>query len=171
MKKLLGIVVLGLLYCNLSLAKEIYIACTVGMVEDRSSKKIRTKSGIDKEFGFQYFKFDNKNSEITIHEQIGSQKPSKVGSIIIDYKGKDMIEFEIKDNNSIDKYKLMTWDLSNKSAWEDFKFEGSVYIKSEKTTFDYNFKSTICIAPLKKGKLLQPPKDKKEYNRWIKRGY
>jgi hypothetical protein len=67
--------------------------------------------------------------------------------------------------------KLMTWDLSNKSAWEDFKFEGSVYIKSEKTTFDYNFKSTICIAPLKKGKLLQSPKDKKEYNRWIKRGY
>jgi hypothetical protein len=171
MKKLLGILVLGLLWCNVTLAEEFYIACTVGMVEDKSSKKIRTAGGDEKEFGFQYFKFDNTNSEITIHEQIGNKKPSKVGSIIIDYKGKEVVEFEIKNNDSVDTYKLMTSDLSDREAWENFKFEGTVYLKSESSTFDYDFKSTICLAPLKKGKVLQPPKDKKEYKKWIKRGY
>ena len=46
---------------------------------------------------------DNAKSEITIHEQIGSKKPSKVGSIIIDYEGKNFVEFEIKNSeNEID---------------------------------------------------------------------
>ena len=140
------------------------------MVEDRSSKKIPTQ-GEEKVFGFQYFKFDNEKSEITVHEQILDNKPSKVGSVILDYKGKSSVEFEIKDGTAIDKYKLMTWDLSDKEAWQDFEFESTVYLKSESKIYDYDFKSTICIAPMKKNKLLKPPKDKKEYKKWIKRGY
>ena len=170
MKKAILILVLGLLWCNVSLAEEFYIACTVGMVEDRSSKKIPTVQE-DKRFGFQYFKFDNEKSEITIHEQILDSKPSKVGSIIIDYKGKESVEFEIKDGDAIDKYKLMTWDLSDKEAWEYFKFESTVYLKSESTIYDYDFKSINCLAPMKKGKLLKPSKAKKKYKKWIKRGY
>ena len=35
MKKLLGILVLGLLWCNISFAEEIYFACLNVMVKDR----------------------------------------------------------------------------------------------------------------------------------------
>ena len=132
MNKLLGIVVLGLLWCNVSLAEEIYISCNVGMKDDRSTKKMRTlpkdKYKPIKRFGFQYFKFDNAKSEITIHEQIGSKKPSKVGSIIIDYEGKNFVEFEIKNSeNEIDKYKLYSRNLSNKGAWQSFNFRRCLF--------------------------------------------
>ena len=172
MKKLLGIVVLGLLWCNTTLAKEFYLACMVSMVEDRSTIKVPV-NGDENLFGFQYFKFDNTNSEITIHEQIDIEKPSEIGSIKIDYDGKKIIEFEIKNDGSIDTYKLMnSIDLSLiKYNWSDFKFESSVYLKSGSTTIDYDFKSTMCIAPLKKGKVLKSSKAKKVYKKWIKKGF
>ena len=176
MKKLLLIVVLGLLWCNVSLAEEIYISCNVGMKDDRSTKKMRTlpkdKYKPIKRFGFQYFKFDNAKSEITIHEQIGSKKPSKVGSIIIDYEGKNFVEFEIKNSeNEIDKYKLYSRNLSNKGAWQSFNFEGSVYLKSGSQVFDYDFRNTICLPPTKNGEIIKPPKDEKIYKKWIKKGF
>ena len=172
MKKLLGIIVLGLLLSGNAYAKEFYLACIVGMVEDRSTTKVPV-NGDKNEFGFQYFKFDNTNSEITIHEQIDSEKPSEIGSIKIDYDGKKVIDFEIKDEGSVDTYKLMnSIDLSLiKYNWSDFKFESSIYLKSGSATIDYDFKSTMCIAPLKKGKVLKPSKAKKLYKKWIKKGF
>tara|TARA_B100001094_G_C17677371_1_gene551728 strand:+ start:72 stop:584 length:513 start_codon:yes stop_codon:yes gene_type:complete len=170
MKKILGIIVLGLLYCNITFAKEFYLACMVSMVEDRSTIKLNINGDV---FGFQYFKFDNTNSEITIHEQIDIEKPAKIGSIKIDYDGKKIIDFEIKNEGSVDTYKLInSIDLSLiKYNWSDFRFESSVYLKSDSKTIDYDFKSTECIAPLKKGKVLKPSKAKKLYKKWIKKGF
>ena len=141
------------------------------MVDDRSPIKIPTDE--KKQIGFQYFKFDKTNYEITIHEQIFDQKPSKVGSIKINYDGKKIIEFEIKDKGSVDSYKLInTIDLSLiKYNWKDFKFESSVYLKSESSIFDYEFKSTSCLPPMKKGEVLKPSKAKKLYKKWIRKGY
>jgi len=180
MKKLLGIVVLGLLWCNITLASEFYLVCLNVMVDDRSPIKLFTNE--KKEIGFQYFKFDKTNYEITIHEQIFVKKPSRVGSIKINYDGKKIIEFEIKDKGSVDSYKLMnTIDLSLMNSidlslieynwWENFKFESSVYLKTESSIYDYDFKSTSCIPPMKKGEVLKPSKAKKLYKKWIRKGY
>ena len=171
MKKLSKIVVLSLLWCNITLASEFYLVCLNVMVDDRSPIKILTNE--KNEIGFQYFKFDKTNYEITIHEQIFVKKPSRVGSIKINYDGKKIIEFEIKDKGSVDSYKLMnTIDLSLiKYNWKDFKFESSVYLKSESSIFDYEFKSTFCLPPMKKGEVLKPSKAKKLYKKWIRKGY
>ena len=162
---------LGLLWCNITLASEFYLVCLNVMVDDRSPIKLFTNE--KKEIGFQYFKFDKTNYEITIHEQIFVKKPSRVGSIKINYDGKKIIEFEIKDKGSVDSYKLMnTIDLSLiKYNWKDFKFESSVYLKSESSIFDYEFKSTFCLPPMKKGEVLKPSKAKKLYKKWIRKGY
>ena len=170
MKKTISILIISIFCSATSFAEELYLACMAGMIEDRSTIKVPTNDE-DKVFGFQYFKFDNVKSEITIHEQIQNEKPSKVGSKIIDYIGKDNIEFEIKGDGSIDTYKLTSWDLSDKDSWQDFKFESSVYLKSGSTTIDYDFKSTMCIVPLKNGKVLKASKAKKIYKKWIKKGF
>ena len=170
MKKIISILIISIFCSATALAEELYLACMVGMIEDRSTVKVPTMDE-DKVFGFQYFKFDNVKSEITIHEQIDNEKPSKVGSKSIDYIGKDKIEFEIQGDGSLDTYKLTSWDLSDKDSWQDFKFESSVYLKSSSTIIDYDFKSTMCIAPLKNGKMLKASKAKKLYKKWIKKGF
>ena len=170
MKKIINILIISIFCSATALAEELYLACMVGMIEDRSTIKVPTMDE-DKVFGFQYFKFDNVKSEITIHEQIDNEKPSKVGSKSIDYIGKDEIEFEIQGDGSLDTYKLTSWDLSDKDSWQDFKFESSVYLKSSSTIIDYDFKSTMCIAPLKNGKMLKASKAKKLYKKWIKKGF
>ena len=60
--------------------EEIYFACLNVMVKDRSTID-NFQPG--EEYGFQYFKLDSNNSEITVHEQIYDDKPEKIGSIKI----------------------------------------------------------------------------------------
>ena len=168
MKKFLGILVLGLLWCNASFAEEIYFACLNVMVKDRSSIK-NFKPG--EEFGFQYFKLDGEKSEITVHEQTYDEKPEKIGSIKIDYQGKKTVEFDIRkeegDTIISDKFKLSSSGRFYKDeGYNNYSFEATVYVKTKSDILDYDFKSEMCVPP-KKG----PPKDKKIYKKWIRSGY
>ena len=167
MKKTLGILALGIFWCNASLAEEIYIACLSTMLKDRSNIE-NFNEGED--FGFNYFKLDSKKSEITVHEQILDDKPTKIGSKKIDYVGKNSIKFEIDRSNSsekmIDSFILTsTNNFTSKDGYPNYTFKGTVYVKSNSDIMDYDF-GGICIAPDKK-----PPKDKKVYKKWIKRGF
>ena len=172
MKKIFSLLIISIFCSTTAIAEELYLACVTSMIEDRSTIKVPTV-GEDKRFGFQYFKFDNAKSEITIHEQIQLEKPTKVGSKVIDYIGKDIIEFEIKGDDALDTYKLTSWDLSDKDSWQDFKFESSIYIKYDSDTIDYDFKSLSCIPPLneKDRKMLKASKAKRLYKKWIRKGF
>ena len=157
MKKSLAIILVSLLNCNVVFAEVIYFACLNVMVKDRSTIN-NFEPG--EEYGFQYFKLDSKNSEITVHEQIFDNKPEKIGSIKIDYQNKKTVEFDIrKTEGSVimsDKFKLTSKGRFYKDdGYENYSYEATTYVKTSSDIMDYDFKSTMCI----------PPKDpKKEKN-------
>ena len=167
MEKTLAIVFLSLLHCNVVFAEVIYFACLNIMVKDRST--INNFQPGD-EYGFQYFKLDSKNSEITVHEQISDNKPEKIGSIKIDYQGKETVEFDIRrtEGSTIisDKFKLSSKGRFYKDVgYENYSYEATTYVKTESDVMDYDFKSSMCIPPK------DSKKEEKIYKKWIKKGF
>tara|TARA_Y100000294_G_scaffold157947_1_gene159868 strand:- start:57 stop:566 length:510 start_codon:yes stop_codon:yes gene_type:complete len=169
MKRLLAylfiVLGLGLVF---SVNAEIYFACLNVMVKDRSTID-NFQPG--EEYGFQYFKLDSKNSEITVHEQIFDNKPEKIGSIKIDFQGKKTVEFDIREEDGgtiiSDKFKLSSKGRFYKDdGYDNYSFEATTYVKTKSDVMDYDFKSKMCIPPKD-----DPPKDKKIYKKWIKSGY
>ena len=148
--------------------EEIYFACLNVMVKDRSTID-NFQPG--EEYGFQYFKLDSNNSEITVHEQIYDDKPEKIGSIKIDFQGKKTVEFDIrrKEGTTIisDKFKLSSKGRFYKDdGYDNYSFEATTYVKTKSDVMDYDFKSKMCLPPKD-----EPPKDKKIYKKWIRSGY
>ena len=145
----------------------IYFACLNVLIKDRSTIK-NFEEG--EEYGFQYFKLDSENSEITVHEQIYDNKPEKIGSIKIDYQGKKTVEFDIRkeEGSTIisDKFKLSSVGRFYKDdGYENYSFEATTYVKTKSEVLDYDFKSKMCLPP----KNLK--KEEKIYKKWIKSGY
>ena len=167
MKKILRIVALSLLWCNIGNSEEIYLACLNVMVKDRSNIQ---NFSVGEEFGFQYFKIDTNKSEITVHEQIGEEKPDKIGTAKLDLQNKEVVEFEIRkeDGNVIisDKFRLTSKGRFFKDdGYENYSYEATTYVKTPPDILDYDFKSKACIPPK------DPKKEKKIYKKWIKKGY
>ena len=100
MKKLLIIIVYFLFQCNSLYAEEIYYVCLNSMVKDRGTTEA---FNVGEKFGFQYFKLDTKKSKITIHEQIGEEKPAKIGSKKVEFVGMDSVEFKIDKSEGSSK--------------------------------------------------------------------
>ena len=168
MKRLLAylfiVLGLGLVF---SVNAEIYFACLNVMVKDRSTID-NFQPG--EEYGFQYFKLDSKNSEITVHEQIFDNKPEKIGSIKIDFQGKKTVKFDIREEEGgtiiSDKFKLSSVGRFYKDdGYENYSFEATTYVKTKSDVLDYDFKSKMCLPP----KNLK--KEEKTYKKWISSGY
>ena len=172
MKKFLIIIVYFFFQCNFLYAEEIYYACVNKMVEDRGTSKA---FNVGEKFGFQYFKLDTKKSKITIHEQMGEEKPSKIGSKKVEFVGLDSVEFKIDKSEGsskmIDTLRINSLNSFKEQDGDGFSFTATYYIKNKSTLYDYDYESNSCMGPLKDGSLLKGKKAKKEYRRWIKTGY
>ena len=151
----------------------IYFVCLNKMVKDRSTVD-NFKPG--EEFGFQFFKIDLNKSEITVHEQIFDNKPTKIGSAILDFQNKKVVEFEIRreegDTIMSDKFKLFSKGYFFKGGsyleeYKNYSFEATTYVKVNNDIIDSDFKAENCIPP----KTDNPKKAKKIYKKWIKKGY
>ena len=165
--------VLGLLLgSNTVSTKEIYYACTTKMVEDKGTDKFVPEGEV---FGFQYFMLDTKKSKITVHEQMGDEKPDKIGTKKVEFVGKNSVEFEFKNSEGsikmVDSFYLKSGNNFSEQGYKSFSFDASTYIKDGSTLYDYDYRSGVCIGPVKDGKILEPKKAKKLYKKWIKRGY
>ena len=172
MKKLLIIIVYFLFQCYSLYAEEIYYVCINTMVEDRGTTKA---FNVGEQFGFQYFKLDTKKSKITIHEQMGVEKPAKIGSKKVEFVGMDNVEFKIDNSEGstkmIDTFRINSLNSFKEQDGSGFSFTATYYIKNKSTLYDYDYESNSCMGPLKDGSLLKGKKAKKEYRRWIKTGY
>ena len=172
MKNFLIIIFYFFFQCNLLYAEEIYYACVNKMVEDRGTSKA---FNVGEKFGFQYFKLDTKKSKITIHEQMGDEKPSKIGSKKVEFVGMDSVEFKIDKSEGsskmIDTFRINSLNSFKEQDGDGFSFTATYYIKHRSTLYDYDYESDFCIGPLKEGSVLKGKKAKKEYRRWIKTGY
>ena len=170
MKKILGIMVLGLLWCNISIAEEMYYMCVNKLVLDRGDS-LPIKKG--EEFGFTYFKLDTKKSKITIHEEMGGDtKSDKIGVEKIDFVGKDDVKIVFNKPVSGSKWiHTFTINALNKFNKQDpeMSFRASVYIKDKSNFYDFDYKNSFCTGPIAGGKLLKGKEAKKIYKKWIKR--
>ena len=162
MKKFLLVVLFLCLSNNLSYSIELYYACSVKVEEDRSKKKFFKVGEV---YGFQYFKINTELSNVTVHEQFANEKPEIVGEkkVKIDYE----INFKIEDNEMTDTFNLYSSE-GFEYIFSSLKVNGSTFIKNE---YDYDFTSDVCARPFKNGKFLEGEKSKKEYKKWIKKGW
>ncbi len=162
MKKFLLVILFLCLSNNLSYSIELYYACSVKVEEDRSKKKFYKVGEI---YGLQYFKINTELSNVIVHEQFADEKPEIVGEnkVKIDYE----INLKIEDDGMIDTFNL-TSSTSFENRLGSLRVNGSTLIKNE---YDYDFTSDVCVSPFKNGKFLEGEKAKKEYKKWIKKGW
>ena len=100
-----------------------------------------------------------------INNLIGDEKPEIVGEkkVKIDYE----INLKIENDEMIDTFNL-TSSTSFENVLGSLRVNGSTLIKN---AYDYDFVSDICVSPFKNGKFLEGEKAKKEYKKWIKKGW
>ena len=162
MKKILLVVLFLCLSNNLSYSTEFYYTCAVKVEEDRSKKKFFKVGEV---YGFQYFKIDTINSVITIHEQVGEEKPEIIGEkkIKVDYE----INLTIENGNMVDTFNIIQ-TTSFENVFGELRLNGTTFVEDN---FDYDFADDGCVSPFKNGKFLEGEKAKKVYQKWIKKGY
>jgi len=170
MKKLLGIIVLGLLLSGNAYAEEIYYKCVIKMGLSRAETFLPFEKGED--FGLMYFKLDKKKSKITIHEELFGDKLNKIGIKKIDFVGKSNVEIIVDKPVSGSKWvktiKLNSWNSFNKQDGSGLILKGSEYINHKSKIYDYDFESNFCVGPLDGGKVLKGKEAKKKYKEWLK---
>jgi hypothetical protein len=171
MKRILGVIVLGLLWCNISIAEEMYYMCVNKIVLNRGDDSFPYKVG--QKFGITYFKLDTKRSKITIHEAIGGDpKPIKIGIKKIGFVGKDNVKIvfnkPVSGSKWIHTFTINSVNKFNKQSLQGFSFKANVYIKDKSSFWDFDYKNAPCYGPLADAKLLKGKDAKKLYKNWIK---
>ena len=148
MKKLLGIMVLGLLWCNVSVAAEtIYLACGGMITANRSDSQYIKLLKVGEDMIAYYFEIDSGTSLITAHEDWFVGEPEKIGTAKIKKIERGfLIEFKKRDDSGKMIYRFR---LTRDAATTAYDLDGTHYIKAN-NTLDIDF-SGNCM-PLKKAK-------------------
>ena len=152
MKKLLGIVVLGLLWCNVSFAENIYILC---LAEYTKVEPFSTKKGPGKDFGFFSIKLDKKKSEALIYAELFPAGPQYklIKTKVKKKKLENNEDLEIKVNKKKSKHKIeeitISHPLSSPDGYENTygipKISGHGSFKESGKTHSFSFAGKCLV--------------------------